>query len=407
MDSQQWILGVIVGGLLMGTACGGQGAAGPPERQGDERPTRSPESRSPQDANGTSATGPQQTDEPAAATGAEQTEGPTHEASLPRSSDLPAEMANAMMDPDVDWDALEIIYSPMYSAYDGVHVFSLPAYVPGLATEPEHWQAVPADAVSFGQWQADDGTELGVLITVERPVQEVLITVSSGQLGGQATLYITEATPEQWERGKQRYVSGDSFDLVSLLADATPETLVNITLLIDSIERDADGNIVSVDLMESEAYGLSSNMRCDTCHTSGAENFQVQHTPTQIARFADGEIATILTEGKKPEGIGYRVLPPEAEFFYPLLHTWSVAEEQANDLVIYLRSLTPEGQGDVMLPFGLLASPAVKMLLPDACKQGSSTFDLDACMRALPPECNLELDASANEAACLAALMGS
>jgi hypothetical protein len=78
---------------------------------------------------------------------------------------------------------------------------------------------------------------------------------------------------------------------------------------------------------------------------------------TQAARFSDDDLRIILTEGKKPEGVGFRILPPmlgsmTAEELYADFHTWEASEDEIVGLIMYLRSLTPTGQGDIRLPDG-------------------------------------------------------
>ena len=253
------------------------------------------------------------------------------------------------LNPDVDWEAWNVVYSPMYSAYDGEHVYSLPVYIDGVATTPEDWQAIPSDAVSFAEWQSDDGSQQGVLVTVEQAAPEVTLAAHSGDLGGKTTLFVTEATPDQWEVGQDRYKNGANFDILALANN--PEIFQSIEF-VDGMATFGG---------TAKELGLDPSLRCDSCHTSGAENFQVQHTPTQAARFSDEELVRIFTMGMKPEGVEFRVLPPRFRSFYEFMHTWEVTPEQAEGLVVYLRSLTPEGQGDSTLPSELdsLVDPAM------------------------------------------------
>ena len=103
-------------------------------------------------------------------------------------------------------------------------------------------------------------------------------------------------------------------------------------------------------------------LACNNCHTSGAKYFEIQHTPTQAARFSDEELRAIMTTGSKPEGVGFRILP---EMFgamtdqetYEYFHKWDATEEEITGLIIYMRSLTPTGQGDILLPDGTYVAP--------------------------------------------------
>ncbi|MDD9971747.1 MAG: hypothetical protein OXR73_36220 [Myxococcales bacterium] len=257
--------------------------------------------------------------------------------------------ASEFLDPAVDWTALNLVYPKMYSAHDGVHVFQVPVYVNNIATDPEDWRAMPADAVTFDAWQSDDGEQTGVLITVQRPEPLVTIAASAGSIGGTAELHVTTATEAEWAIGEERYKNGAPFDIQSFTQ--------NSMLDLSNFEIDlATGTVRIVDADISD-FGNPTDLRCDTCHTAGAENFQIQHTPTQAARFSDEELIKVFTEGTKPDGVGFRVLPRQIENFYQYFHTWEVSEEQARGLVIYLRSLTPQGQGDILLPTGGFMPP--------------------------------------------------
>jgi hypothetical protein len=226
-----------------------------------------------------------------------------------------------MLDPDVDWTALPLIFPAMYSAYDGVHTFQVPVRVDGVTVELSDWQAIPASAVSFDP-DPDGG---GVLISVHEPVPEVTIAVSSGMLGGTAPLYITEATPEDWNIGEARYNNGVDYELPTLS-------------FVD---------LINPNWTPPEP---PDNLACNNCHTTGAKYFEIQHTPTQIAYVSDEDLLTILTTGTKPEGVEWSVLPPDFQHLYVGFHTWQAVEQEQLGLIVYLRSLTPTGQADILIP---------------------------------------------------------
>ena len=81
------------------------------------------------------------------------------------------------------------------------------------------------------------------------------------------------------------------------------------------------------------------------------------------------------------------------------MHTWNVSEEQVLGLVVYLRSLTPEGQGDILLPNGLYAAANLDFSkLPPSCNPGNEAFEVATCIAELPPICQplgLEFDRDA------------
>jgi hypothetical protein len=243
------------------------------------------------------------------------------------------------LDPDVDWTALTLVYDTMYSAYVEGIVFQVPVYVDGATIELDDWSAIPSSAVSFDPDPENDG----VLITILEDVPEVTIAARSGSIGGTAPLYITSGTVEQWEAGEARYANG-----VELSIELDP----GMTLM-DFINN-LDPNYVPPE--------PPKDLACNNCHTTGAKYFEIQHTPTQAARFSDEELETILTTGTKPDGVGYRVLPDmlfnlTADELYTQYHQWDASEDEIKGLIIYLRSLTPTGQGDILLPDGTYVAP--------------------------------------------------
>jgi hypothetical protein len=237
-----------------------------------------------------------------------------------------------MLDPNVDWMALTLVYPSMYSAYDGEHTFQVPVHVDGATVELKDWKAIPASAVTFDP-DPDTG---GVLITVNQAVAEVTIAVSTGDVGGTAPLHITSATPAQWAAGEARYRNG-----------------VEFTLDIDFAQ------IIDPNWMPPPA---PPDLACNNCHSTGAKYFEIQHTPTQVARYSDDDLTTILTMGTKPAGAGFRLLPPKLGSIsdvdlYKMFHKWEATPDEVKGVIVYMRSLTPEGQGDILLPDGTFVPP--------------------------------------------------
>jgi hypothetical protein len=246
-----------------------------------------------------------------------------------------------MLDKDVDWTALTLVYAPMYSAYDGMHTFQVPAHVDMATVELKDWQAIPSDAVTF---DPDPDVDGGVLITINKGVEEITIAARSGMIGGTALLKVTVGTPDDWEKGKARYANGVDFEF--------PD--------VDFSQAVLDPNWMPPP--------PPPNLACNNCHSTGAKYFEIQHTPTQCARFSDEDLITIFTTGMKPPGVGFRVLPKmlgdmTAEEVYSSFHKWDASDDEKKGLIIYLRSLTPTGQGDILLPDGSYVAPGT---VPDA-----------------------------------------
>jgi hypothetical protein len=237
-----------------------------------------------------------------------------------------------MLDPNVDWTALKLVYSPLYSAFDGKHTFQVPVHVDGATVEMSGWKAIPADAVTFDP-DPDGG---GVLVTIVKNVAEITLAASNGTVGGTTVLHVTSGTPEQWQAGQMRYNNG-----------------VEFTLMVDFSQ------ILDPNWMPPPP---PPNLACNNCHSTGAKYFEIQHTPTQEARFSDDELSTIFTKGMKPPGIGFRLLPKMIGNttdvdLYAQFHKWDATADEIKGLIIYLRSLTPKGQGDILLPDGTYIAP--------------------------------------------------
>ena len=276
-----------------------------------------------------------------------------------------------MLDPAVDWTALKIVYPVIYSAYDGVHKFHVPLHVEDTKVELSDWSAIPSDAVQFD----DDPEGGGVMITVLKPTSPVTIAVRSGSgaaaIGGTAMLNVTSATPEQWQLGKDRYTTGSEWNPLDQysdkIQDKLPAELKGMSIeMINMLTADQLIEILGpvkfaelllqvpewLDMELTDLMPAPTNTKCTNCHSTGAKIFEVQHTPTQIAQVSDADLITIFTKGMKPASIGFRVLPTDLQETYAQMHQWMASDEEVKALVVYLRSLTPEGQGDFLGPDG-------------------------------------------------------
>lgn len=237
---------------------------------------------------------------------------------------------------DVDWEALQLARSPLYTAFDGEHWFQVPAWLPDVPTAPADWRAFPADAVEFETWGGPDG-ERGVLITVQRHVPEVRLSVRAGDQGARGVLYITDATAGQWARGRDRYVYGAPFDLDALRSH--PEWSDRYADIIAQVELTEAGRPAFFGM--AGELGLSTDLRCHDCHTPGADHFHIPITPREIGGLSDEELHAVFTQGIRPPGA--RSVPPFtwSEGHFDIMHRFQVSESQATGLVVYMRSLTP------------------------------------------------------------------
>jgi hypothetical protein len=212
---------------------------------------------------------------------------------------------------------LAVLFPKMYSAYDGVHQFKLPATVGGVAGV--RWSASDPSLVDLDP----DASGSNVLITT-RGAGTVTLTATAGSLSGSADLVIESASAETWDNGNQRYNNG-----------------------IVPPPRNRDGGMGMGG--GGGGGGMGSMVRmmqaCANCHNGQQD---VEHTPTQTAGYSDSELLQIMTTGTKPAGVPQRVLSAEA---FGRIHKWTMTEEEKIGLIVYIRALAPKSQGPV-LDFG-------------------------------------------------------
>jgi hypothetical protein len=210
---------------------------------------------------------------------------------------------------------LKIVFSPMYSGFDGQNTYRIPAIVSGVGNV--EWSASDPSMVDL-EPDADSG---GVMITT-RAAGKVTIMAKAGALSGSSELTITQFTPEQRALGEMRYNNNIPFPTFMFDPDA--------------------GMPRPQDIM------IPDNLSCKNCHGSGATALDVEHTPQQTGGYSDDQLIAIITMGMKPMGAQFHTpIPP---FLYTMFHTWDATAEEKTGLIAYLRSLAPATQG--ALDFG-------------------------------------------------------
>ncbi|MEA2700729.1 MAG: hypothetical protein QOI66_5000 [Myxococcales bacterium] len=209
-----------------------------------------------------------------------------------------------------------IVFSPMYSAFDGVHHFQIPAVVSGIDPDTVKWSASDPSMVDI----AADDTTGGAMITVQK-AGEVSIIATAGTLCGASKLTITAATTDDWEAGSARYNDG---------------------VVITRPPR-GDGGV------NPDAAADAASPReaaCTNCHGDNATLLQyktVQHTPEQAGGFSDAELKNIFMNGMVPMG-GYFDTMIVSYATWQTFHKWQMTDDEAKGIIVYLRSLTPSKQ---------------------------------------------------------------
>jgi hypothetical protein len=246
---------------------------------------------------------------------------------------------------------LNIIFSPMYSAY-----------IPGSSQQQFQIPAI-LDDESMATWGTSDPSKVtlmpqtvagapGVMITVTGTGTVNIIATKSGGACGSSTLNITTAAESDWTIGQQRYNDGVSLHF------GPP----------DGGYQRPDGGFGEGGFMRPDGgfmmpdgsfFEEEGGTACTNCHgptaTNGPFN-DVSHTPEQTGGFSDQDLINIIVYGNVPDG-GYfdpSVIAPGcdggtcAERAYRewhSFHQWAdIQPDQYTGIVTYLRSLAPADQ---------------------------------------------------------------
>lgn len=204
---------------------------------------------------------------------------------------------------------LNIAFSPMYSGYDGVHMYQIPATINNTAG-PVTWSASDKSMVDL----TPDPNGIDVMITTKK-AGTVTIQAVVGDAIGKSPLTIEAFTSDQWTAGMNRYTTG---------------TIVTL---------------------QQAVHGQGTkDAQCTGCHGDSATSTAIQHTPEQTGGYTDDQLTNIFENGILPTQDQSNSLFVSEQFFMSF-HTWTTASsDEAKGLVAYLRSLTPKSQGS--LDFG-------------------------------------------------------
>ena len=209
---------------------------------------------------------------------------------------------------------LQVLFTPMYTAFDGMHTFQVPAVVNGVSGSAVKWFVSDGTTAKL---EPDDSTG-GVLVTALK-AGSVNVIATAGTLCGQSTLTITSATPDDWNTGNARYNDG-------------------VVLKFGGPHGPDSGS-------GGEDAGDSQQAACTNCHgpTANGAFKDVAHTPEQTGGFSDQDLMGIFRNGTVPSG-GYfdgNIVPYDR---WQQFHNWDMTDDEAKGIVVYLRSLTPTAQ---------------------------------------------------------------
>jgi hypothetical protein len=234
--------------------------------------------------------------------------------------------------------ALTILFAPMYSAYDGVHTFQIPAVVSGI--DPTaitiDWSASDPSMVEL----EPDPTTGGVMITM-RNSGKVSIIATAGDLCGTSLLTISAATEQDWEDGSARYNDG----VVINRLPVTPPAGGFGGNGNRGAGASGSGNSAAGSMNGTAGSGTNAtDAACTNCHgdTASGPFKTVQHTPEQAGGFSDTDLINIFEHGVVPTG-GYFDDSIVSYAEWQSFHKWDVGDNP-QAVVVYLRSLTPAAQ---------------------------------------------------------------
>ncbi len=208
-------------------------------------------------------------------------------------------------------NALSVAFSPMYSAFDGVHTYQIPSIVVGVKDSVIKWGASDPSMVTL----APDVLGGGIMITTKK-AGTVTIVATAGTLCGTSVLTITAAQPSDWDVGNARYNDG-----------------VSVHLTRGGAQYDAGPD--------------GGGPACTNCHGPTATDNRyktVSHTPEQAGGFSDQDLLQIVLHGQVPDG-GYFDTAIVSYQQWQQFHQWTdIQADQQPGMVSYLRSLTPASQ---------------------------------------------------------------
>jgi hypothetical protein len=259
-------------------------------------------------------------------------------------------------------DGLPIKFNPMYSGFDGVHMYQVPSFVEGVDPSSITWGSSDPTMVDMQPYVT------GIMITTKK-AGDVTIVARSGSMCGSAPLHITQFAADEWTTGNSRYNNGGA---LNVCFDASGIYDVNVPDGFDGNISGFDasgylggdgGNCMNLPAGLTNPFECTPPPACTNCHGSvgngtlfGMNLFSnVSHTPEQTGGFSDTDLVNVFVHGTVPAG-GYFDDSIICYSNWHQVHTWtdiSTTAEQ-NGMVSYLRSLTPKQQ---LGCFDLLASP--------------------------------------------------
>jgi hypothetical protein len=222
-----------------------------------------------------------------------------------------------------------ILFSPMYSAFDGKHDYAVTPSVPGAAPSDA---ADPILASSI-KWhldgafvRQDEFPELPAATKLTTKNDGVTIvgmtakTLSGRAIRSETELIISKANQSEWDAGEARYNNGE------MSPRMRPQSMC--------------GLVSGIELPETSA--------CSACHNPVNPEITIEHTPTQTAGYSNDDLIQIFTQGAKSYRRGgtynspFLRAAPMPDCIYKELHTWEMTDDEKRGIIWKLRSIPPK-----------------------------------------------------------------
>ena len=243
-------------------------------------------------------------------------------------------------------DGLPIKFNPIYSGYDGTHIYQVPVFVEGVDPGTVTWGASDPTMVSLQPYVS------GIMITTKK-AGDVTIIARMGSQCGSAPLHIASYTVAEWNLGNLRY-NNDA----GLVLDQDAAGVAVPDGGFDASGFDASGYDAQAACNSPMFANLTNPFEnppaaCTNCHGSMSNGMlfgmtlfsDVQHTPEQTGGFSEDDLTNAFINGTIPDG-GYFNDTIIQYCFWHKFHTWrdiNTTEGQTG-MRAYLRSLTPQEQ---------------------------------------------------------------
>jgi hypothetical protein len=242
---------------------------------------------------------------------------------------------------------VNIKFSPMYSGYDGVHTYQVPALVDGVDPATVTWGASDPTMVSFSPYVR------GIMITTKKAgTVTISATVNAGGKTscGSAPLTITAYTTAEWQLGHDRYNNGNGLSTFSLLQQF--DASIPDGGFDGGFDAGDGGNCPNLPATFTNPFEIPPSA-CTNCHGDvnngqlfGVTIFSdVSHTPEQTGGYSESQLTALFMTGTVPTG-GYFDESILCYKDWHMFHQWSDinTSEGQKGMNAYLRSLTPMQQ---------------------------------------------------------------